>query len=315
MNIELQNYHHTTVLLNESIEVLAIKPDGIYVDGTFGRGGHSRLILEKLGANGRLIAIDRDQQAIIESRHICDPRFSIIHGEFSNVGHYIAELGLMGKIDGFLMDLGVSSPQLDDPDRGFSFMRDGPLDMRMDTTKGISASEWLMQSNAEDIAWVLKTFGEERFAKRIAQAIVMRNQQAPLSRTKELATLIEQVSPIKERHKHPATRSFQAIRIFINSELEEVEIALNSSLEILAKHGRLAVISFHSLEDRIVKQFIAKQNKGPDLPQGLPLTEEQIKQYGSRSLKSLGKIKPTQEEINHNNRSRSAILRVAERLR
>lgn len=315
MNIELQNYHHTTVLLNESIEALAIKPDGIYVDGTFGRGGHSQLILEKLGANGRLIAIDRDQQAIIESRHICDPRFSIIHGEFSKVGHYIDELGLMGKVDGFLMDLGVSSPQLDDPDRGFSFMRDGPLDMRMDITKGISASEWLMQSNAEDIAWVLKTFGEERFAKRIAQAIVMRNKQAPLSRTKELATLIEQVSPIKERHKHPATRSFQAIRIFINSELEEVEIALNSSLEILAKHGRLAVISFHSLEDRIVKQFIAKQNKGPDLPQGLPLTEEQIKQYGSRSLKSLGKIKPTQEEINHNNRSRSAILRVAERLR
>lgn len=314
MNVQQQNYQHTTVLLNESVEALAIKSDGIYVDGTFGRGGHSRLILQKLGINGRLIAIDRDPQAIAEADNIDDSRLTIIHGEFSNVNNYIAEMGLMGQIDGFLLDLGVSSPQLDDPSRGFSFMRDGPLDMRMDLTKGISASEWLMQSSEEDIAWVLKTFGEERFAKRIARAIVTKNQQSQLTRTLELATLIEQAIPVKERHKHPATRSFQAIRIYINSELEEVEMALKGSLDILAKHGRLAVISFHSLEDRVVKQFIAKQSKGPELPRGLPLTEEQIKQYGNRSFKSLGRVKPTLEEISRNTRSRSALLRVAERL-
>lgn len=314
MNVQQQNYQHTTVLLNESVEALAIKSDGIYVDGTFGRGGHSRLILQKLGINGRLIAIDRDLQAIAEADNIDDSRLTIIHGEFSNVNNYIAEMGLMGQIDGFLLDLGVSSPQLDDPSRGFSFMRDGPLDMRMDLTKGISASEWLMQSSEEDIAWVLKTFGEERFAKRIARAIVTQNQQSQLTRTLELATLIEQAIPVKERHKHPATRSFQAIRIYINSELEEVEMALKGSLDILAKHGRLAVISFHSLEDRVVKQFIAKQSKGPELPRGLPLTEEQIKQYGIRSFKSLGRVKPTLEEISRNTRSRSALLRVAERL-
>lgn len=309
------NYQHKTVLLNESIEALAIKSDGIYVDGTFGRGGHSRLILEKLGPNGRLIAIDRDMRAIEAAASLNDARFTMIHGEFSNVKAYIQELNLLGKIDGFLLDLGVSSPQLDDPERGFSFMRDGPLDMRMDSTKGMSASEWLMQSSEEDIAWVLKTFGEERFAKRIAKAIVAQNQQKQLCRTLELATLIEQASPIKERHKHPATRSFQAIRIYINSELEEVESALKESLEILNDHGRLAVISFHSLEDRIVKQFIAKQSKGPELPRGLPLTEEQIKQYGSSTLKSLGKVKPSQEEVDNNPRSRSALLRIAERVK
>lgn len=314
MNVEQHSFQHTTVLLNESIDALAIKSDGIYVDGTFGRGGHSRLILKHLGVNGRLIAIDRDPQAIEDSRFIKDDRFSIIHGEFSNVAQYIADLGLTGKVDGFLLDLGVSSPQLDDANRGFSFMRDGPLDMRMDVTKGISASEWLMQSNEEDIAWVLKTFGEERFAKRIAKAIVLQNKQSPITRTLELASLIEKVSPIKERHKHPATRCFQAIRIYINSELEEVEVALKSSLEILAKQGRLAVISFHSLEDRIVKQFIAKQSKGPELPPGLPLTEEQIKHYGGSALKSLGKVKPTLDEIKYNPRSRSAILRIAKRV-
>lgn len=308
------NYQHKTVLLHEAIDALAIKSDGIYVDGTFGRGGHSRLILDKLGSNGRLIAIDRDTKAIQEAKLINDPRFTLIHGEFSNVKEYIKKLGLTGQIDGFLLDLGVSSPQLDDPERGFSFMRDGPLDMRMDLTKGVSASEWLMQSNEEDIAWVLKTFGEERFAKRIARAIVTQNQQSPLTRTLELAALIDSASPVKERHKHSATRSFQAIRIYINSELEEVEHALKSSLDILANKGRLAVISFHSLEDRIVKQFMAKQSKGPDIPRGLPLTEEQIKKYGICSLKLLGKIKPTSAEIDVNPRSRSAMLRIAERV-
>lgn len=309
------NYQHKTVLLNEAVEALLIKDDGIYVDGTFGRGGHSRLILEKLGAKGKLIAIDRDINAIAESKKINDPRFMMIHGEFSKVKSYIEDLDLVGKIDGFLLDLGVSSPQLDDPERGFSFMRDGPLDMRMDISKGIPASEWLMQSSEEDIAWVLKTFGEERFAKRIAKAIVAQSADKPLTRTRELASLIEQATPIKDRHKHPATRSFQAIRIYINSELEEVELALKDSLNLLADKGRLAIISFHSLEDRIVKQFIAKQSKGPQIPRGLPLTEEQIKQYGSCTLRSLGKVKPSNDEINHNPRSRSAILRIAERIR
>lgn len=310
----MTDFQHKTVLLNEAVDGLAIKPAGVYVDGTFGRGGHSRLILSQLGEKGRLIGIDRDPRAIEAAKQINDSRFTIIHGEFSNIEHYIQELGLSGNVDGILLDLGVSSPQLDDPDRGFSFMRDGPLDMRMDTTKGLSAAQWLLQTSEEDIAWVLKTFGEERFAKRIARAIIEQNTIAPLTRTHELAALIDKASPRKEKHKHPATRSFQAIRIYINSELEEVERALSASVNILAPEGRLSVISFHSLEDRIVKQFIAQQSKGPQVPAGLPLTEEQLKSYGSRSLKSLGKVKPSKDEVEQNPRSRSAILRVAERI-
>ncbi|MFQ0994682.1 16S rRNA (cytosine(1402)-N(4))-methyltransferase RsmH [Gilliamella sp. BG2] len=307
------DYQHTTVLLNEAVNALNIKKDGIYVDGTFGRGGHSRLILEQLGAQGRLIAIDRDERAEQTALQIIDPRFTFIRGEFSNLYQYIEELELLGEIDGVLLDLGVSSPQLDDPDRGFSFMRDGPLDMRMNNSKGLTASEWLLSSDEDDISWVLKTFGEEKFAKRIARSIVEHNKISPITRTLELANLIEKATPRKDKNKHPATRSFQAIRIYINSELEEVEQVLNSCLSVLANQGRLAVISFHSLEDRIVKQFISKQSKGPDLPTRLPLTEQQIKQYGSAKLKSLGKIKPNTIEINNNPRSRSAILRVAER--
>ncbi|MFQ0970868.1 16S rRNA (cytosine(1402)-N(4))-methyltransferase RsmH [Gilliamella sp. BG1] len=307
------DYQHTTVLLNEAVNALNIKKDGIYVDGTFGRGGHSRLILEQLGAQGRLIAIDRDERAEQSALQIIDPRFTFIRGEFSNLYQYIEELELLGEIDGVLLDLGVSSPQLDDPDRGFSFMRDGPLDMRMNNSKGLTASEWLLSSDEDDISWVLKAFGEEKFAKRIARSIVEQNKISPITRTLELANLIEKATPRKDKNKHPATRSFQAIRIYINSELEEVEQVLNSCLSVLANQGRLAVISFHSLEDRIVKQFISKQSKGPDLPTRLPLTEQQIKQYGSAKLKSLGKIKPNTIEINNNPRSRSAILRVAER--
>ncbi|OCG70413.1 16S rRNA (cytosine(1402)-N(4))-methyltransferase [Gilliamella sp. Occ3-1] len=307
------DYQHTTVLLNEAVSALNIKKDGIYVDGTFGRGGHSRLILEQLGTQGRLIAIDRDERAEQAALQITDPRFTFIRGEFSNLYQYIEELELLGEIDGVLLDLGVSSPQLDDPDRGFSFMRDGPLDMRMNTSQGLTASEWLLNSDEDDISWVLKTFGEEKFAKRIARSIVEQNKISPITRTLELANLIEKATPRRDKNKHPATRSFQAIRIYINSELEEVEQVLNSSLSVLANQGRLAVISFHSLEDRIVKQFISKQCKGPDLPTRLPLTEQQIKQYGSTKLKSLGKIKPNTIEINNNPRSRSAILRVAER--
>ncbi|GAB7271836.1 hypothetical protein DZS_32300 [Dickeya ananatis] len=233
---------------------------------------------------------------------------------FSELADYVDERGLTGKIDGILLDLGVSSPQLDDPERGFSFMRDGPLDMRMDPTRGQSAAEWLMKAEADDIAWVLKTFGEERFAKRIARAIVERNRIDPLTRTKALAELIAAASPIREKHKHPATRSFQAIRIYINSELEEIERALEGALKVLAPEGRLSVISFHSLEDRIVKRFIRQHSRGPQVPAGLPLTEEQLRSQGGQTLKSIGKMMPPDDEVAENPRARSSVLRFAERL-
>ncbi|WP_224553974.1 16S rRNA (cytosine(1402)-N(4))-methyltransferase RsmH [Pectobacterium versatile] len=311
----LENYKHTTVLLDEAVNGLNIRSGGIYIDGTFGRGGHSRLILSQLGPEGRLLAIDRDPQAIEAAKAIDDPRFSIIHGPFSAMAEYVAELGLTGQIDGVLLDLGVSSPQLDDPERGFSFMRDGPLDMRMDPTRGLSAAEWLMKAEADDIVWVLKTFGEERFAKRIARAIVERNRLDPMTRTKELAELIAAASPFREKHKHPATRSFQAIRIYINSELEEIERALEGALSVLAPQGRLSVISFHSLEDRIVKRFIRHQSRGPQVPAGLPLTEEQLRSQGGQTLKAVGKkLMPSEEEVAENPRARSSVLRFAERL-
>ncbi|WP_233967792.1 16S rRNA (cytosine(1402)-N(4))-methyltransferase RsmH [Pectobacterium polaris] len=311
----LENYKHTTVLLDEAVNGLNIRSGGIYIDGTFGRGGHSRLILSQLGSEGRLLAIDRDPQAIEAAKAIDDPRFSIIHGPFSAMAEYVAELGLTGQIDGVLLDLGVSSPQLDDPERGFSFMRDGPLDMRMDPTRGLSAAEWLMKAEADDIVWVLKTFGEERFAKRIARAIVERNRLDPMTRTKELAELIAAASPIREKHKHPATRSFQAIRIYINSELEEIERALEGALSVLAPQGRLSVISFHSLEDRIVKRFIRHQSRGPQVPAGLPLTEEQLRSQGGQTLKAVGKkMMPSEAEVAENPRARSSVLRFAERL-
>ncbi|WP_272690138.1 16S rRNA (cytosine(1402)-N(4))-methyltransferase RsmH [Providencia sp. PROV152] len=312
-----QQFKHVTVLLDEAVNGLNIKPNGIYIDGTFGRGGHSRLILSQLNDQGRLIAIDRDPEAIKAAQLINDPRFMIKHGPFSAIAEYIEEEGLVGKIDGVLLDLGVSSPQLDDPERGFSFMRDGPLDMRMDPTKGQSAHQWLMSAQADDIAWVLKTFGEERFAKRIARAIVERNhnpEETPLTRTRELAELIAQVSPIKERHKHPATRSFQAIRIYINSELEEIEQALEGAVSVLAPEGRLSVISFHSLEDRLVKRFIRQNSKGPSVPAGIPLTEAQIKALGTAKLREVGKMKPSAAEVDENPRARSSVLRFAQRM-
>ncbi|AMH18041.1 MAG: 16S rRNA (cytosine(1402)-N(4))-methyltransferase RsmH [Hafnia sp.] len=308
-----ENYQHKTVLLDEAVNGLNLRSNGIYIDGTFGRGGHSRLILSQLGPEGRLLAIDRDPQAIAAAAEITDPRFSIIHGPFSDMATYVRELGLEGQINGVLLDLGVSSPQLDDAERGFSFMRDGPLDMRMDPTRGLSAAEWLMKAEEEDIAWVLKTFGEERFAKRIARAIVERNRLEPMTRTHELATLIANASPFREKHKHPATRSFQAIRIYINSELEEIERALNGALEILSPEGRLSVISFHSLEDRIVKQFIRHHSRGPQVPAGIPLTEAQLRSQGGRKLKALGKMKPSSDEVSANPRARSSVLRFAER--
>ena len=306
---------HITVLLDEAVNGLAIKKDGIYVDGTFGRGGHSRHILKQLGENGRLIAIDRDPRAIAAGESLMkeDPRFTIVHGPFSGLADYIKALDLAGKIDGVLLDLGVSSPQLDDAERGFSFMRDGPLDMRMDPTSGISAAQWLATADVDDIGWVLKTFGEEKFAYRIARAIVADRTDTPFLRTLQLAQLIERLCPKREKKKHPATRSFQAIRIYVNSELEEIHKVLDGALEILAIGGQLSVISFHSLEDRIVKRFIRKQEKGREYPAGLPLTEAQMKH--GKTLKSKGKaLKPTAQEISENARARSSVLRVAEKI-
>ncbi len=309
---------HITVLLHEAVNGLALKENGIYIDGTFGRGGHSRFILSQL-SNGRLIAVDRDPHAIAEAHKIQDSRFQIEHNSFSHIPEICDKLNLVGKIDGILLDLGVSSPQLDEAERGFSFMKDGPLDMRMDTTQGLSAEEWLKQVSIEDLTWVLKTFGEERFAKRIATAIVDYNKSAVkngtefLSRTSQLAELISQAVPFKDKYKHPATRSFQAIRIFINSELDELESLLNSALDMLAPEGRLSIISFHSLEDRMVKHFMKKQSKGEDIPKGLPLREDQIQR--NQKLRIIGKaIQPSDAEIQANPRSRSAILRVAERI-
>ncbi|MBV6539960.1 16S rRNA (cytosine(1402)-N(4))-methyltransferase RsmH [Ursidibacter maritimus] len=308
------NPKHITVLLNEAVEGLAIDPNGIYIDGTFGRGGHSRLILSQLSEKGRLIAIDRDPRAIAEAQTIKDSRFKIVHSAFSAIPEICQQLELVGKINGILLDLGVSSPQLDEAERGFSFMRDGPLDMRMDTTKGLSAMEWLAQVSVEDLAWVLKEFGEERFAKKIAQAVVSYNKSASekISRTLELANIVANAVPFKDKHKHPATRTFQAIRIFINSELDELEKALNSAISVLSPQGRLSIISFHSLEDRMVKQFMRKHSKGETVPKGLPILESELNK--NIPLKTIGKaIMPTDAEIEANPRSRSAVLRIAEK--
>lgn len=309
----MDNFKHTTVLLDEAVNALNIKEDGIYIDGTFGRGGHSRLILSQLGEQGKLFAIDRDPQAIAAAAAIDDPRFNIIHGPFSALADYVEARDLTGKISGILLDLGVSSPQLDDAERGFSFMRDGPLDMRMDPTRGLSAAEWLLQAEENDIAFVLKTYGEERFAKRIARAIVERNRLQPMTRTKELAEVIAAATPVKDKFKHPATRSFQAIRIWVNSELEEIEQALKGALVALAPGGRLSIISFHSLEDRLVKRFMREQSRGPQVPAGLPMTEAQLQKLGGRQLKALGKMMPGEAEVAENPRARSSVLRIAER--
>jgi len=307
-------FKHISVLLDECIEALAIKPNGIYIDATFGRGGHSAHILDALGEKGRLIAFDRDPQAIkAAERFADDKRFSIIHSPFGDMAEEIEALGLTGKIDGVLMDLGVSSPQLDDAERGFSFLRDGPLDMRMDTSRGQSAADWLANAEEQDITQVIKEFGEEKFGKRIAHAIVNTRQETPITRTAQLAKIIDEAVPVKDKFKHPATRAFQGIRIYINAELEQLRVGLKAATQVLAKEGRLAVISFHSLEDRLVKRFIKDQSKGKVVPHNLPITQAEID--ADKVLKALGKaIKPSEQEIANNVRSRSSVLRVAEKL-
>jgi len=306
-------HQHESVLLDEAVAGLAIRPDGCYLDGTFGRGGHSALILEQLGPTGRLYAIDKDESAVAygRQRFADDPRFHLEQRSFAELAAFAREHDLLGRLDGLLLDLGVSSPQLDDAARGFSFMQDGPLDMRMDRSSGLSAAQWLAVAEAEEIAGVLKEYGEERFAWRIARAIVEQREEMPLQTTQDLVTLIERAIPFREKHKHPATRSFQAIRIFVNRELDELRECLRQSLEVLAVGGRLVVISFHSLEDRIVKRFMRDAAEGERLPKGLPVVDE----ARHRKLKLIGKArKPGADEIAINSRARSAVPRVAERL-
>lgn len=307
-------FEHISVLMDETIEGLAIKQDGIYMDGTFGRGGHSGQILARLGEQGRLQAIDQDPQAIKAAEKFADDkRFAIAHTRFSNILDVARDNDLVGKVDGILLDIGVSSPQLDDAQRGFSFMKDGPLDMRMDPSTGRSAAQWLAEAELEDITHVIKKLGEEKFGRRIAHKILETREHTPITTTKQLADLVDEAVPVKDKHKHPATRTFQAIRIYINSELEEIQTALQSAISVLKPGGRLVVISFHSLEDRIVKQFIKKQSKGEAIPRGLPLTDAQINK--NLTLKAVGKAtKPSDAEIAANPRSRSSVLRVAQRL-
>ena len=303
---------HETVLLHESVAALAVRADGFYVDATFGRGGHSGLILQQLGPAGRLLGIDKDPQAIAaaQEKFGADPRFSIEQGAFSQLAELIARRGMTGKVNGVLMDLGVSSPQLDEAARGFSFMRDGELDMRMDPTRGQSAAAFLATATDEAIADVLYRLGEERQSRRIARAIVAARAVEPITRTVQLANIVADALPRHEKHKHPATRTFLALRLHVNDELGEVERVLPQALDVLAPGGRVAVISFHSLEDRIVKQYFKREAKGDDLPKDLPIRASEI----HSRIKSLGKILPSKEEIARNPRSRSAVLRVAEKL-
>jgi len=304
---------HRPVMLEASVAALAVKPAGVYLDGTFGRGGHSRLILQRLGPEGRLIAIDKDPQAVAFAKeHFAgDGRFMIVKGSFAKMAEITAAAQVSGRVDGVLLDLGVSSPQLDQADRGFSFLQDGPLDMRMDPTSGQSAAVWLAQVGVKELARVLKEYGEERHAMRIARAIVQAGQQAPIRTTRELAEIVARANPSWEKGKHPATRSFQAIRIHINQELEELRQALMQVLEVLAPGGRLAVISFHSLEDRLVKRFMREQSRGDPFPAGLPVTRDQLQP----AMRLLGKPRYSDaRELADNPRARSAVLRVAERL-
>lgn len=303
---------HESVLLHEAVSALVTDPAGNYIDGTFGRGGHAGLILDQLNAQGHLLAIDRDPQAIAAAaRFSGDARFDICHGEFSRLAEYAQARDWSRKVCGVLLDVGVSSPQLDEAERGFSFMQDGPLDMRMNPQTGVSAREWLAGAAEEEIANVIWDYGEERFSRRMARAITRAREEAPIETTAVLAKIVADANPAWEKGKHPATRAFQGIRIFINDELGELKAALAGAMEVLAPGGRIAVISFHSLEDRIVKRFFRKQAKGESFPRSVPVTDDMIK----RHLKIIGKaVKAGQAETEQNVRARSAVLRVAEKL-
>jgi 16S rRNA (cytosine1402-N4)-methyltransferase len=296
-------------LLEEAIDALAVRADGSYVDATFGRGGHSRLILGRLGPRGRLVAFDKDPEAVAVATSISDARFSAVHASFAELAGVLERLGLEG-VDGVLLDLGVSSPQLDDAGRGFSFRRDGPLDMRMDTSRGQTAAQWLETASEAEIREVIRDYGEERFAKQIAKAIVAARQRGPVVTTGQLADIVGAAVRTREKHKDPATRTFQAIRIYLNQELAHLSLALPQILDLLTPGGRLAVISFHSLEDRMVKRFMREAARA-DVPIRLPLRASELPQP---RLRLIGKaVRPSAEEIASNPRARSATLRVAER--
>lgn len=313
---QTSSYNHVTVLLDEAVAALAVRPDGRYLDGTFGRGGHSRLLLRQLGPDGCLLGFDKDPLAIATGQALAaeDGRFVVVQRSFAELGAEVAQRGWTGTLSGVLLDLGVSSPQLDDPERGFSFLNDGPLDMRMDPSRGISVAEWIATASEDDIARVLKEYGEERFAKRMARAVVQRRGERPFERTADLAQVLTVANPAWEKGKNPATRAFQGLRIFINNELGDLEAGLEAALEALEVGGRLVVISFHSLEDRIVKQFMRRHAKGEadTLPRDLPIIPERF----VPRMNLLGKPQyASADEVKANPRSRSAVMRVAEKLR
>lgn len=312
MSEQINNGGHVTVLLNEAVAGLQVQPAGVYVDGTFGRGGHSRLILSQLGKDGRLVVFDKDPQAIAVAQELArqDARVLVVHEGFSALKRSLQQLGI-SRINGALFDLGISSPQIDDAGRGFSFRFDAPLDMRMDTTRGQSAAQWLAVAEEQDIHEVIKNYGEERFSRQIARTIVAQREQSPITTTGQLARLVAQVVRTRERGQDPATRTFQAIRIFINRELEEITVVLPQVMECLVAGGRMAVISFHSLEDRIVKRFMQQHSKPAPLPRWAVVKEAEREQP---PLRLIGKAqKPAPVEIEVNPRARSAVLRVAER--
>jgi 16S rRNA (cytosine1402-N4)-methyltransferase len=303
---------HRAVLLQESVTTLITNLDGNYVDGTFGRGGHSQLILDSLGENGQLLGVDKDLEAQVVADKLVseDSRFKFFHGSFAQLPGQLTEIG-MPAVDGILLDLGVSSPQLDESERGFSFSNDGPLDMRMDTTRGETAAQWLAVARVEDIIRVLREYGEERFAKRIAGAIVEAREEEAIVTTARLAKIVSEANPQWERHKHPATRSFQAIRIYINRELDDLRDLLDAAIDLLVVGGRLVVISFHSLEDRMVKRYMRDMSRGDKIPAGVPVLDSDL----NKRMKLVGKaVKASADEVSSNVRSRSAVMRVAEKI-
>ena len=304
---------HSTVLLKEAVDGVAIDADGLYIDGTFGRGGHTAELLSRLSEKGSVIAIDKDLDAIAagQARFAEEDRLTLVHASFAELAEIVKQAGKHGEVAGVLLDLGVSSPQLDVAERGFSFLRDGPLDMRMDTSKGLSAAEWLASADEQDISKVIKEYGEERFARRMAAAIVRERAEKPIERTVQLAKILADAHPAWERGKHPATKAFQAIRIFINRELADLEDLLQQVIDSLTVGGRLVVISFHSLEDRRVKRFIRDQERGIKLPKNLPIPDVD---RGVRLVKVGKAIKPAAIEVENNVRSRSAVMRIAERV-
>ena len=311
--ITVPAFQHRTVLLDEAVDALNLegaRTTGTYIDGTFGRGGHSRLILSRLGDGGRLFAFDKDPQAIATAQQVDDPRFAIVHDSFATMHDALAARGIQ-QVDGILLDLGISSPQVDDATRGFSFRQDGPLDMRMDTTRGMSAAEWIATAPQTELEKVIRDYGEERYAFQIAKAIVARRAIEPISTTRQLAAIVADTVKTREKGKDPATRTFQAVRIFINKELEDLETGLSAAYAMLAPGARMSVISFHSLEDRIVKQFFASKAKVAQPDRRLPIRAADLPQP---LMKLIAKTKPSDEEVDANPRARSAVLRVAERL-